>query len=122
MTFSDSPLSRLRKRGPSGLLAVAGCAVILAGCVSTPSGEAKKTTTLAFSGPVKLACDDGMEMTVTPRSGGISVVSPRGVEIDLPASPPGQSVRYGESLYAVVIEGSEALWMVSGKVPITCRR
>ncbi len=63
-----------------------------------------------------------MKMTITPKGSGISVISPRGLELDLPASPPGQSVRFGESLYAVVIEGSEALWMVSGKVPITCRR
>ncbi|WP_292898052.1 MULTISPECIES: hypothetical protein [unclassified Nitratireductor] len=121
MTFSGLPSWRTCQFGMLGFLLTASVPG-LAGCVAPSSQEANKATGLAFSGPVKLACDDGMEMTISPRRGGISVVSPRGLELDLPASPPGQSVRYGESLYAVVIEGSEALWMVSGKVPITCRR
>ncbi|WP_367717221.1 hypothetical protein AB2N04_04015 [Nitratireductor sp. GISD-1A_MAKvit] len=121
MNFQEPTLPWLRRCGLVSLL-FAVCAAALAGCVATPNERAAGKSKLAFTGPVKLSCDDGMQMTITPRSGGISVVSPRGVELDLPASPPGQSVRFGEGLYAVVIEGGEALWMVSGKVPITCRR
>lgn len=111
---------RLRQRGLSGLVAIC-CAGILAGCVAaTP--EKPDAAKPAFTGPVTLTCDDGMQMSITPKGSSISVVSPRGLELELPASPPGQHVRFGKSLYAVVIEGGEALWMVSGKVPITCRR
>ncbi|MFC5586566.1 hypothetical protein ACFPOD_15735 [Nitratireductor kimnyeongensis] len=121
MRFSEPSFGRTRQLGMLDLLITASV-LGLAGCVAPSSQEENKSAGLAFSGPVKLACDDDMEMTISPKRDGIFVVSPRGLELDLPASPPGQSVRYGESLYAVVIEGSEALWMVSGKVPITCRR
>lgn len=68
------------------------------------------------------SCDGGTEMTVEAVQDKVHVVSPRGLDVELPASPPTQHSRYGAPPYALVIEGTEALWMVSGKEPITCNR
>ncbi|TWG92575.1 hypothetical protein L598_004900000060 [Mesorhizobium sp. J18] len=68
------------------------------------------------------SCDDGTEMTVEAVQDKVHVVGPHGTEVELPASPPTQRSRYGTPPYALVIEGTEALWMVSGEVPVTCNR
>ncbi|MFP1630602.1 hypothetical protein ACLB6G_02595 [Zhengella sp. ZM62] len=67
-------------------------------------------------------CDGGGTMTVRRTGDAIEVRSPRGVDVTLPASPPGSRERYGEGLYAVVFNGREALWFVTGKPPLNCRR
>lgn len=66
-------------------------------------------------------CGDDGRLTVRYLAGAVDVNSPRGVEVRLPASPPGQTARYGEPPYALVIDGREALWFVTGKRPISCR-
>ncbi|WP_281435886.1 hypothetical protein [Oricola nitratireducens] len=40
----------------------------------------------------------------------------------MPASPAGQSTRYSEGIYALILEGRDATWFVSGEVPLECRR
>lgn len=72
------------------------------------------------AGPIAYRCEDEQTMRITRHADRVVVESPRGLDLELPASPPDQSVRYGESLYAVVVENGEALWMVSGKPPIAC--
>lgn len=67
-------------------------------------------------------CDGGGTMTVRRVGEAVEVSSPRGVDVTLPASPPGSRERYGEGLYAVVFNGREALWFVTGKPPLNCRR
>ena len=67
-------------------------------------------------------CDGGGRMTVRRVGETVQVSSPRGVDVTLPASPPGSRERYGEGLYAVVFNGREALWFVTGKPPLNCRR
>jgi hypothetical protein len=42
--------------------------------------------------------------------------------LELPASPPEQQSRYGGQSYALVLEGSEALFMKGGAAPVTCTR
>lgn len=61
-------------------------------------------------------------MEVENLGGQIKVHSPRGLDVTLPASPAGQNVRYGEPPYALVFDGREALWFVTGKPPLNCRR
>ena len=98
------------------LLALAG------GCTSASSSADQADGTAAFSGPVTYRCEDDMQMVVERKGPLISVHSPRGLDLDLPAAPPGQRARFGEALYAVVLEDKDALWMVNGKTPISCSR
>ncbi|MCP1199199.1 MliC family protein [Notoacmeibacter sp. MSK16QG-6] len=68
-------------------------------------------------------CDGGTAMEVRRASGSaIAVSAPNGESIVLPASPPGQSARYGADSYALVIEGPDALFMKNGDMPLNCRR
>ncbi|EKF19129.1 hypothetical protein NA2_10113 [Nitratireductor pacificus pht-3B] len=108
--------------GSRGICAASLLLALAAGCTtaSAPSGQAGNVA--AFSGPVTYSCEDDMRMTVERNGPRVSVHSPRGLDLDLPASPPGQDARFGEALYAVVLEGKEALWMVNGKTPISCTR
>ncbi|MCR4268141.1 hypothetical protein [Nitratireductor sp. ZSWI3] len=90
--------------------------VLAAGCTTAPEDDADG----AYTGPLTYRCEEDMQMTVQRKGSLVSVHSPRGIDLDLPAAPPGQSARFGESLYAVVLEGKDALWMVNGKPPISC--
>lgn len=95
--------------------------LLLSGCVSDGMNSAVSTEG-AQPRRATWRCDGGTTMTVINNGSSIHVLSPRGTEVDLPASPPGSRTRYGEGLYAVVFEGREALWFVTGKQPLNCRR
>lgn len=94
---------------------------LLAACAAT-GPDAAQDGASAYSGPVTYRCEEALEMTLERKGTLVSIRSPRGVDVELPAAPPGQSARYGESLYAVVLDGDDALWMVNGKAPIACKR
>ncbi len=104
------------------LLAALACALLLAGCVSGPSDL--DGTLSAGPQPRKASwrCDEGATLTVENLGSQIKVVTPEGTEVVLPASPPGQNARYGEGMLALVFDGREALWFVTGKTPLTCKR
>ncbi len=94
-------------------------AALLAGCVSGggPAGH-------VLSQPNRAVYDCGADgrLTVQRLGAEVDVVSPRGVQVRLPASPPGQSARFGEPPYALLFDEREILWFVTGKKPIACAR
>ena len=96
-------------------------APVLAGCVSE-GAALRPLPTDAQPALATWRCEGGGTMTVRRVGDAIEVSSPRGVDVTLPASPPGSRERYGEGLYAVVFNGREALWFVTGKSPLNCRR
>jgi len=61
-------------------------------------------------------------MTVRREGSVLLVTDTRGVDTELPPDPPGQSIRYGKTGYALVFDGRNASWFVSGKKPTDCRR
>ncbi len=67
-------------------------------------------------------CSDGTDLTIENR--GTSVIVDHGGEdrIELPASPAESRNRYGAELYALVLDGKEALWMKAGETPASCQR
>ncbi len=91
---------------------------VLAGCV----GPGSQVST---SSPVRQAsyrCSHDATLSVTRSGSSASVVDSRGFETTMPASPAGQSTRYSEGIYALILEGRDATWFVSGEVPLECRR
>ncbi len=105
--------SRILKTGMVGFLAVS-----LTGCL----GSGGVDTVLQQTAYSVYSCGEDGRLSVRRLSGAIEVLSPRGVEVRLPASPPGQTGRYGAPPYALVFDNREALWFVTGKRPISCRR
>lgn len=128
-------------------LASASAAVLaVAACVSQPKppGPAAPGTSAASSAPPTLdgatvpaisvessapqpavatySCADGGRVTIRNVGSSVRVLGQDGVEEELPASPAGQSSRFGVAHDAIVIEGREALVMRGGASPLACRR
>ncbi len=67
-------------------------------------------------------CDGGHSLTIENRRSAVTLLDPDGQTMILPASPAGQSSRYGQKPYALVIEGGEVLYVKPRQPPFTCRR
>lgn len=67
-------------------------------------------------------CGTAGRLTVVDSGQSVTVTTPSGNEVELPASPPESRSRYGAPPYALVVEGGDALWMKSGKRPLECKR
>ena len=67
-------------------------------------------------------CDTGQTLRIENRRTSVMIVKSDGTSIELPASPPGSTARYGEPPYALVLDGREALYVETGKTPMNCRR
>ncbi|MGN6304702.1 MAG: hypothetical protein ACTHNH_07790 [Mesorhizobium sp.] len=68
------------------------------------------------------SCADGGMMTIQNLGTSLRLLGPDGVTEELPASPAGQTSRYGQSHDAIVIDGNEALVMTGGHPPMPCTR
>lgn len=95
---------------------------LICGCVVNGQARSKTEETTSVPRLVTYRCDGDTQMTVENGRGKVHVLSPRGLDVELPASPPTQASRYGDAPYALVMERDEALWMVTGKMPLNCRR
>ncbi|MBD0414031.1 hypothetical protein [Oryzicola mucosus] len=67
-------------------------------------------------------CEGGATLMIDNRITAVSLVDPDGDMVELPAAPASQRSRYGQTPYALVLDGNEALYMKSGKEPVNCRR
>lgn len=67
-------------------------------------------------------CDGNQTLTVENLRSSVVLVDPQGESVTLPASPAAQQTRYGQTGYALVLEGKDALYMKGGKPPVNCRR
>lgn len=67
-------------------------------------------------------CADGGMMTIQNLGTSLRLLGPDGVTEELPASPAGQTSRYGQAHDAIVIDGNEALVMTGGHAPLPCTR
>jgi hypothetical protein len=100
------------------ILVSLGLLGFLAGC---------ETTVPRISAPLPAriatySCSQGVTLAVRRAGASVAVSDSRDIEVTLPASPPGQSVRYAEGIHALILEDGEATWFVSGQVPVECRR
>lgn len=67
-------------------------------------------------------CGPRGSLTIDNFRTSVRLVAPEGDSIELPAAPATQQSRYGQTPYALVLDGNEALYMKSGKEPVTCNR
>ncbi len=94
----------------------------LSACVAAKQ-TAGSTSTAGLIQPryATYRCDGDGEIDLENFHTSVHVVDSRGVDVELPASPPNQTARYGQPGYALVLEKNGALWMVSGKRPVNCK-
>ena len=92
----------------------------------TPDGATVPAISVESSAPqpavATYSCADGGKVTIRNVGSSVRVLGQDGVEEELPASPAGQSSRFGVAHDAIVIEGREALVMRGGASPLACRR
>ena len=67
-------------------------------------------------------CSGNVTLTLQRSGAGLAARDSRGFDATMPASPPGQNTRYAEGIYALILEGRDATWFVSGQKPLVCRR
>lgn len=103
--------------------------LLAASCVSeSNAGGAAPKVTVAYDvdtpqpSHATYNCGPGGSLTVDNFHTSVHVVDPTGESVELPASPATQQSRYGQTPYALVLDGDEALYMKSGKPPLNCRR
>ncbi|MDI6028205.1 hypothetical protein QBK99_18610 [Corticibacterium sp. UT-5YL-CI-8] len=127
------PASKIIRRA-----AVIGACLLASACVETDktslalSGSSSLATETASSNTPDLGspqpkhaayrCDGGATLMIDNRVTTVSLVDPDGETLELPAAPASQRSRYGQTPYALVLDGNEALYMKSGKEPVICRR
>ncbi|MEP9374641.1 hypothetical protein [Mesorhizobium sp. KR1-2] len=103
--------------------------LLAASCVSeSNAGGAAPKVSVAYDADTPqpshatYSCGAGRAITVDNFRTSVQVVDPEGDSVELPASPATQQSRYGQTPYALVLDGNEALYMKSGKQPLNCRR
>lgn len=89
----------------------AGCQSTMFDGLSAPAG-----------GPMQYRCTDGVKLTLERSAGSVTASDSRGFNAEMPASPPAQTTRYAEGIYALILEDVRATWFVSGQKPVECRR
>lgn len=82
----------------------------------TPEGSAAQPHVATYS------CGEDGSITVESLGSAVRVLGTDGSAVDLPAAPPTQTARFGGSNRAIVLEEGEALYMVSGKPTLSCKR
>lgn len=92
--------------------------IVLAGCQSIgfdgfPSSQ---------RGEARYRCSDNVTLTVERAGATATASDSRGYSAAMPASPAGQKVRYAEGIHALILEGRNATWFVSGQKPMECTR
>jgi hypothetical protein len=96
--------------------------LFLSACVPPDSPKSAIAQSTAVPRYAAYRCDGDGVITLENFRTSVHVVDTRGVDVELPASPPNQTARYGQPGYALVLEKGTALWMVSGQRPVNCRR
>jgi hypothetical protein len=94
--------------------------MLLAACQSTTSGIDPESVTQPPQSTFR--CTGGATLKVESLGSSVNVTQDNGNLIALPALPAGSRSRYSEGQAALVFNGREALFMVTGKPPLECRR
>ncbi|MGN6764838.1 MAG: hypothetical protein ACTHJY_06700 [Rhizobiaceae bacterium] len=109
-------------RGLGPVISVLALPIFLSACVPPDPPKSLALQSAAVPRYATYRCDGDGEITLENFRTSVHVVDTRGVDVELPASPPNQTARYGQPGYALILERGTALWMVSGKRPINCKQ
>ena len=107
--------------GLRGALPAFAAALVLSACVP-PDPPRASTAEAPAPRYATYRCDGDSEITIEDFRTSVHVVDAGSVDVELPAAPPDQTTRYGQPGYALILEKGTALWMVTGKRPVNCRR
>lgn len=108
-----SPCMRMTRFAPLAFAAISGCQTS-SPAVDPDSVVQPRTATFRCAGGQLIAVENlGSKVNVTVPSGGT---------IELPALPTGSRSRYSEGQTALVLNGRDALFMVTGQTPLECKR
>ena len=99
----------------------------VAACVDESPEKTYKTSAIARPAGTQpyqavYRCGERGQLTVQNSATSVTLVDPDGDSVTLPAAPPAQRSRYGQTGYALILEGNDALYMRGGKVPVNCTR
>jgi hypothetical protein len=94
--------------------------LFLAACQSTPSGIDPESVTQPPQSTFR--CTGGATLKVESLGPSVNVTQDNGSTVSLPALPTGSRSRYSEGQTALVFNGRDALFMVTGKPPLECKR
>ncbi len=99
-----------------GLMAL----ISVSGCQS--SGTSIDPENVQQPRSAKFRCSGGQSIAVENLGSKVSVTTPEGGIVELPSLPAGSRSRYSEGQAALVLNGRDALFMVTGRPPIECKR
>ena len=94
--------------------------LLLAACQSTTSGIDPESVTQPPQSTFR--CTGGATLKVESLGARVNVTQDNGSIVSLPALPTGSRSRYSEGQTALVFNGREALFMITGKTPLECKR
>ena len=99
-----------------------GLSILAAACVGAETSSNPTTGGTAQPRMATYSCGEDGSLTVESLGSAVRVLGTDGSAVDLPASPPSQTARFGGANRAIVLEDGEALYMVSGKPTLSCKR
>lgn len=104
------------------ILVVASVSALTAACQTSDVGVSSRSSTSYLPRQASYRCTEDVTINISSSGGGVMVTDSRGIEATVPASPPGQRTRYSKGIYALILEGRNATWFVSGQTPVECQR
>lgn len=100
--------------------AALSCFSVLSACQS--STAVLEPDNFRLPSQSRYACDNGEMLGIDKKPGQISVTRADGTTVDLAAVESGSESRYSQGQVALVFDGSNALYMDTGKPPMECKR
>jgi membrane-bound inhibitor of C-type lysozyme len=94
--------------------------IALAGCQST--GSVIDPDNVAQPRSATFRCAGGQSIAVENLGSKVNVTTPEGGTLELPSLPAGSRSRYSEGQTALVLNGRDALFMITGRTPLECKR
>lgn len=94
--------------------------IVCAGCQS--SGPSIDPDNVSQPRSAQFRCAGGQSIAVENLGNKVNITTPEGEKVELPSLPSGSRSRYSEGQTALVLNGRDALFMITGKAPLECKR